>query len=273
MQQEKNMSGSGNLLEHVLDHKYFGIFELEGLKFGLTQHLLMLIATGVCLLAMVSVAARRRVSGNPSRLAALVEGIILVVRNEIVYPAMGEKYGRKYLNFFLTITSLILASNILGLIPALHIGHFAFGGTATGNFWINLGLASIVYIVGIACVVWEHGLGTYLGSFLPPGVPWILAPLIWFIEWAGMLMKHIVLAIRLTANMMAGHLVLFATLGIIAIIIEKISSVPAQLLLSIGPILLALAIFLLELLVAFIQTAIFAILSAIFFGMAVNPHH
>ena len=88
-----------------------------------------------------------------------------------------------------------------------------------------------------------------------------------------MLMKHIVLAIRLTANMMAGHLVLFATLGIIAIIIEKISSVPAQLLLSIGPILLALAIFLLELLVAFIQTAIFAILSAIFFGMAVNPHH
>ncbi len=267
------MSAGGSLLDHVLDHPYVGVFDVMGLQFNLTQHLVMLGTAGVIAVVTASAAARARAQGRPTRLATAVEGFIVAVRDGIVIPAMGEKYGRKYLNFFLSLSTLVLVANFLGLIPAIHVGHFVVGGTATGNFWMNLGLASIVYVFGIVCAVKEHGLGAYLHSFLPPGVPWVLAPLIWFIEWAGMLMKHIVLAIRLTANMMAGHLVLFAILGIIVIIMEKVTFAPAVLLLSLGPVALAFAIMLLEALVALLQAAIFVILSSIFFGMAVNPHH
>jgi F-type H+-transporting ATPase subunit a len=264
---------TADLLHHVLDQEIASLFELGGLHFRVTQHLMMLCVAGAVVFAASSLAARARLAGRATRLATAMEAIVVTIRDKIVFPAMGEHYGRKYLPFFLTLASIILTCNLLGLFPVIHIGHFPIGGSATGNFWLNLALASIVYVFGVVCAVREHGLGAYLHSFLPHGVPLILAPLIWFIEWAGMLMKHIVLAIRLTANMMAGHLVLFAILGMIVIILEKVAFVPAQLLLSVGPIVLALAIYALELLVAFIQAAIFVILSAIFFGMAVNPHH
>lgn len=264
---------TASLLHHVIDQPIASLFNAGGLHFQITQHLVMLCVAGVIVLVASSIAARVRMAGGSTRLAAVVEGVVIAVRDGIVFPAMGEKYGRKYLSFFLTLASLILTCNLLGLIPAIQIRHVVIGGTATGGFSLNLALASIVYVFGVVCAIREHGVSAYLHSFLPHGVPLVLAPLIWFIEWAGMLMKHIVLAIRLTANMMAGHIVLFAILGMIVIILEKVTFVPAQVVLSIGPIVLALAIYALELLVAFIQAAIFVILSAIFFGMAVNPQH
>lgn len=263
------------LLHHVLDSKFVEIATVGSLHFAITQHLVMLCIAGILVLIASTLAARVRQAGGSTRLAAAVEGVVIAIRDGIVFPAMGEKYGRKYLSFFLTLGSVILTCNLLGLVPAIHIPGtpIIIGGAATGNFWLNLGLASIVYAYGIFCSVKEHGVGAYLHSFLPHGVPIILAPLIWFIEWAGMLLKHIVLAIRLTANSMAGHLVLFAILGMVIMIFEKVTSFPVQILLSVGPILLALAIYMLELLVAFIQAGIFVILSSIFFGMAVNPEH
>lgn len=263
---------SEQLLEHVSDAVFGNLFTVHGIAVPFTQQLLMLWITALLALAVVTVAARVRLAGY-GRMASLVEMLIVGIRDGVVFPAMGEKYGRKYLTFFLTIAMLILISNLLGLIPVLHIGHFKLGGTATGNMFINVGLATLVYFYGVGCAVKEHGLGGYLKSFLPHGIPIVLAPFLWVIEFGGMLIKHAVLAIRLTANMIAGHLVLYAILGMILIIVEGIPNVAAQLSLSLGPIVLALAIYMLEVLVAFIQTAVFTILSAIFFGMAVNPQH
>ncbi|RMH59965.1 MAG: ATP synthase F0 subunit A [Candidatus Hydrogenedentota bacterium] len=260
------------LLHHVLDRKLLPLFHLPGLDFNFTLHLMMLWVVSLLVVFLVARAAAARAAGG-GRLAAAVEEFIVLIREEVVYPAMGPKYGKKYMPFFLTIATLILVSNFIGLIPPIHIGPFVFGGTPTGNFWINLGLASLTYVYGIFCCAREHGLAAYFKSFLPGGVPWILAPLIWFIEFAGMFLKHIVLAIRLTANMMAGHLVLFAILGMVGMIFSNVANPAGKLFLSAGPVLLALGIYLLEVLVAMIQTAIFTILAAIFFGMAVNPHH
>lgn len=261
--------------EAVNDHRISHLFSAGQLDFHFTQHLMMLGVAAILATVLISIAARARIAGRSSRLATAVEAYIVIVRDQIVFPAMGRKYGGKYLNFFLSLSTLILTCNILGLLPGIHIPgtHISIHGAATGNFSINLGLASIVYVYGIYCATREHGLGAYLHSFLPGGVPWFLAPLIWFIEWAGMLLKHIVLAVRLTANMAAGHLVLFAILGLVMIIQDGISSVFGQIGLSSLPVLLALGIYMLECLVAFIQAGIFVILSAIFFGMAVNPHH
>lgn len=260
--------------EHVIDHPFdmSQFSDISGIPIYFTQHLMMLmIAAGVAFL-VVMLAARGRMAGA-GRLAGAVEIFVVMIRDSIVYPALGQKYGRKYLDFFLTIAVLILTSNLLGLIPSLHIGHMVLGGTATGNFWVNIALAVMVYVYGVFCAAREHGIVAYLRSFLPHGVPLVLAPLIWFIEFAGMILKHVVLAIRLTANMMAGHLVLFGILGLVFMIFTSISSPVFQVTLSIAPVMMALAISFLEVLVALIQAGIFVILSAIFFGMAVNPHH
>lgn len=263
---------TADLFSHVLDHQFTTLFSVGNLPVYLSQHLIMLTFASALIVLVVASAARARVAGS-SKLAAAVEALIVTIRDEVVYPALGEKYGRKYLDFFLTIAVLILVSNLLGLIPAIHIGHFVIGGTATGNFWINLAFALMVYVYGVYCAAKEHGIGAYFGSFLPGGVPIFLAPLIWFIEFAGMILKHAVLAVRLTANMMAGHLVLFGILGLIVMIMQAGLPIPAQMLLSLAPLGMALAIYCLELLVAIIQAGIFVVLSAIFFGMAVNPHH
>lgn len=261
------------LFSHVLDHPYISnVGYIGGVPFSITQHLIMLLVASGIVFGVTVIAVRARLAGR-SRIAGAVESLVIGIRDGVVYPAMGEKYGRRHLDFFLTIATVILVSNFLGLIPTLHVGHYVVGGTATGNFWINIALAVMVYVYGVFCAAREHGIGRYLGSFLPHGVPIILAPLIWFIEFAGMILKHIVLAIRLTANMMAGHLVLFGILGLVALIFQNFSNPAAQIGLSIIPVLMALAIYLLEVLIAVIQTAIFVILSAIFFGMAVNPHH
>lgn len=258
------------LFGHVLNHDYTGVIFGGGpVAFKLSQHLVMLWIAGALAVITVAVAARAQAAGG-GRLVSAVEYAVLLIRDAVVFPAMGEKYGRKYLNFFLSITTIIFFSNFLGLIPAIHIGHFVIGGTATGNFWLNLGLATLTYAYGIWCCAREHGLGAYFHSFLPPGVPLFLAPLIWLIEFAGMILKHGVLAIRLTANMMAGHLVLFSIIGLVGMIV---SVSPWMLPLAMAPIAMGLAIYLLEILVALMQTAIFLILSAIFFGMAVNPQH
>ncbi|MEK8022517.1 MAG: F0F1 ATP synthase subunit A [Candidatus Hydrogenedentota bacterium] len=261
---------SEELLHHIINQRFGPIVPVGALHFQLSQHLLMLWIAAAFAILFVALAARQRRAGG-GRIAAAAELFILAVRDGVVMPALGHHYGPKYLKFFLSIALLILFSNLLGLIPAVHIGHFVLGGTATSNFWINLGLATLMYVFGIFCAIREHGVGGYVKSFLPHGIPILLAPLIWIIEFAGIIIKHGVLAIRLTANMIAGHLVIFAILGMIIILGEMMPSLKYAI--AAGPVLLALAIFMLELLVAFIQTAVFTILSAIFFGMAVNPHH
>lgn len=267
------------LFSHVLNHDYSAPLLGTGVvAFKFSQHLIMLWVASLLAIILVVLTARIRTAGGSSslgasRLAAAVEYAVILIRDNVVFPAMGEKYGRKYLNFFLSITTLIFVCNALGLIPTIHIGHVIIGGSATGNFWINLALASLTYVYGVWCAAREHGLGAYFHSFLPPGVPMFLAPLIWFIEFAGMMLKHAVLAIRLTANMMAGHLVLFSILGLVGMIISGIPYVIFQIPLALAPVAMGVAIYLLELLVVLIQTAIFCILSSIFFGMAVNPQH
>lgn len=256
---------SEDLLHHVVDAHYLPLFTVGGVTFFLTKQLLMLWIAAAATAAIGLLAARGR-----GRVATAVEALVVGLRDEILAPAMGEEKARAHLPFFLTLTSLILTANILGLVPS--VPGLYEGATATGNFSINLGLASIVFLYGVGCSIRYLGPAGYLKQWAPHGVPLLLVPVLWVIEWAGMLIKHAVLAIRLTANMVAGHLVLFAILGMIIILKGMIPSPPAHMAVSAGPVLLALGIYLLEVLVAFIQTGVFVILSAIFFGMTVVPH-
>jgi F-type H+-transporting ATPase subunit a len=260
------------LMAHVMNRSFGLIFASGPLEFHLSQHLIMLWVSVTVATLLAVAAARSRLAGG-GRMATAAEYFIVTVRDGVVIPALGEHYGRKYLPFFLALALLILVSNLLGLVPNIHAGPIVIGGAATGNLWINIGLASFTFLFALVIAIREHGPLGYLKSFVPHGIPLFIAPLIWVLEFGGILIKHMVLSIRLTANMIAGHLVIFAILGMVVTIVRSVSNPSLAIAISIGPILLATAIFLLEILVAFIQTTVFTILAAVFVGMAVNPRH
>ncbi len=187
-----------------------------------------------------------------SGLGNLLEVFVVFIRDEIVYPNMGKKQGRKFLPLILTFFFFIVMLNLLGLIPG--------SATATASFSVTVGLSLITfftYIIFGNKDFWKH-------IFATPGVPFWLLPIMIPVELIGLLTKPFALSVRLLANMNAGHIIILAFLGII---INMGSSWVA-----LGSVPMALAINMLEIFVAFLQGYIFCLLSSIFIGMAVMEH-
>lgn len=248
-------------LEHHLLDDVWSRFQLAGLSLPVSKHVLMMLiaAAGLCVLLPILVRAKRG-AGLLARHA--IESIVVFIRNDILMPNLGRE-GLKYLPYFCTLFFFILACNLLGLVP--------YGATATGNIAVTAALATttffLIHFAGIA----EHGVVHYAQSLVPHGVPVWLYPLIIPIELLGFVTKAFALCIRLFANMIAGHIVILALLGLI-FIFGAVSP-----LLGIGvtapfAVLLVLFVSLLELFVAFLQAYVFVFLTAIFVGGAVHPH-
>jgi len=263
-----------------VDHTYTVLFKIGMFTVEISKHSVVLwIAALVSLLAVGYCGWRYRnsVSSVPRGfLMNLVEAFVIYVRDKMVYPIMGEELGDKYLNLILTLFTFILTCNFLGLIPKIKIPgiHLVLypSGTATGDPWVNLGLASMVLFVGAAHGIREHGLLGYIGNFVPHGVPWPVAILMFPIEVFGTLIKHVILAVRLLANMVAGHAVLFGILGAAVVFTQNIPTPALGLSMSVIPVALALLIYVLEIIVALIQAYVFTLLSVIFLEMQVSGH-
>jgi F-type H+-transporting ATPase subunit a len=177
---------------------------------------------------------------------------VVFIRDEVVYPNMGEKQGRRFLPLILTFFFFIILLNLLGLIPG--------SSTATASYSVTVGLALITFFTYIFFgnkEFWKH-------IFATPGVPFWLLPIMIPVELIGLITKPFALSVRLLANMNAGHIIILAFLGIII----NVKSYYV----AIGSVPMALAINMLELFVAFLQGYIFALLSSIFIGMAVVEH-
>tara|TARA_Y100001960_G_scaffold38905_2_gene37408 strand:+ start:163 stop:1125 length:963 start_codon:yes stop_codon:yes gene_type:complete len=187
-----------------------------------------------------------------SGLGNLLEVFVVFMRDEVVYPNMGKKQGRRFLPLILTFFFFIVTLNLLGLIPG--------SATSTASFSVTVALALITfftYIIFGNKDFWKH-------IFATPGVPFWLLPIMIPVELIGLLTKPFALSVRLLANMNAGHIIILAFLGII---INMGSSWVA-----LGSVPMALAINMLEIFVAFLQGYIFCLLSSIFIGMAVVEH-
>lgn len=208
---------------------------------------------------------KERENKAPKGIQSLLEPLILFIRDDIAKPSIGEKSYEKYTPYLLTIFFFILINNLLGLIPV-----FPGGANVTGNITVTMALAIFTFVITTLTGnlnYWKH-------IFNPPGVPWWLklpVPLIPFIEFIGVLIKPFVLMIRLFANISAGHIIV---LGFFSLIFIFGNMEPAMGL-AVSPISIAFTIFMsfLELLVAFIQAYVFTILSAIYFGMAIEEHN
>lgn len=235
------------------------------LDFSLTKNVVSIFISCIVLCLVFTSVGRRYKNneGAPKGLQSLLEPLILFVRNDVVRPALGDKTD-KYLKYLLTVFFFIFFTNLLGIIP-----FFPGGANVTGNIAVTMVLAVFTFIITSVSgnkSYWVHIVNT-------PGVPWWLKiplPLMPIVEIIGIITKPFVLMVRLFANMMAGHII---ALGFISLIFIFAAISPWGASISIVSVLFYVFMGILELLVAFIQAFVFTLLSALYFGMAVEEHH
>ncbi|HEY0528900.1 MAG TPA: F0F1 ATP synthase subunit A [Gemmatimonadaceae bacterium] len=257
---------TGYVCEYELPHWdpiHIGRFALD---ISPTRHVVMLwVAAALCiittLLALRAHNKRTSTGKAPSGVGNGLEALVLYLRNEVVLPNVGA-HGNGYVPYLLTLFFFILFANLLGLVP--------YGATATGNISVTATLAIVTFIVveiaGMKAqgrgyintiVFWPHDMSVPMKIFISP----ILTP----IELLGKFTKPFALAIRLFANMTAGHVVLLALISLIFTFARWVI-VPI-------PVAMALAISMLELFVAFLQAFIFTLLSSVFIGLIREGGH
>jgi F-type H+-transporting ATPase subunit a len=195
----------------------------------------------------------------------MLESMLVFIRDQVARPAIGEHDADRFLPFLWTVFFFVLMCNLLGMIPWL--------GSPTGAIATTGAMALITFGTVIGAGMKKMGpIGFWTGQVphmdLPLPLAIFLKPMVFVIEILGLFIKHFVLAVRLLANMLAGHLVLAVLLAFIA------AAWTSPFIYGVAPatILGATALSLLELFVAFLQAYIFTFLSALFIGMAVHPH-
>jgi F-type H+-transporting ATPase subunit a len=240
---------------------------VEPLDLRLTKFMVLEVIAAL-IIAVLFIRLAGRISGGTAprgRLTNMLESMLLFIRDEVARPAIGKHDADRFLPLLWTLFFFVLGCNLLGLVPWL--------GSATGALATTGALALVTFLVVVGSGMAKMGVvGFWTGQVPHMDLPFVLAiflkPMIFAIEILGMLIKHFILAMRLLANMLAGHLVLAVIIGFIAASAGHVAwygVAPAS-------VLGATALNMLELLVAFIQAYIFTFLSALFIGMAVHPH-
>lgn len=258
-------------------------------------HEVMLVIGGVLLLVAMLIAAKRIRTGDASegnaryvtrgRIAQIIEVMVVYLRDQMLLPVLGEKQTRRWMPFLFSIFFFILFVNLLGMIPLQDVQHlfgihlFAVGGTATANINTTVALALFAFIVIQIHSFRELGFLGWLDHLTcglakgPKGL-WLVLPIVFAVEFAGVFIKPVALAIRLFANMLGGH-ILLAT-------IIMLPSMP-QLGLEVGggawwgvsvaSGAFAVALTVLELFVAFLQAFVFMFLTAVFISLMSHEEH
>ena len=237
---------------------------VKPLDFSITKNVAgMFIALLLMVIIFRSIANayKRRPGQAPTGLQNAIEPFILFIKDEVAVPSIGKKKAHKYVPFLLTVFFFIWISNLLGLIP------FIGGFNVTGTLSITVVLAAFVFIITTV-----SGNKHYWGHILwPPGVPlpikFILVP----IEFVSIFQKPIVLMVRLTANITAGHIIILAFVSLVLLFGQ--SSAVAGYGVGVGAVLFMVFMFFIELLVAFLQAYVFTLLAALYFGDANVEHH
>jgi F-type H+-transporting ATPase subunit a len=224
------------------------------LDFSITKNVTMIMMVFAIMFFMFSRMAKsyKKNNGMPKGMGRFLEPIFIYFSDEISKTNIGENHYKRYMSYLLTVFFFVWIVNLFGLTP--------IGMNVTNNIAVTLCLALITYIITTFSGnknYWKH-------IFWMPGVPVpmkiILAP----IELLGTIIKPFALMIRLYANITAGHVVLMSIIGMVFLFQNWLGSGLSFM--------LAFVLAILELLVAALQAYIFTVLSALYFGMAVEEH-
>lgn len=243
-------------------------FELFGMQFSLSKFKILLLIAAVLIAAIYIPLCRRVQKGDILKgpFWNAFECLLTFIRNEVAKPTLG-KQADKYVPFLWTLFLFILFANLFGMLP--------FMGSPTANISVTgaLALVSCFFInyIGIE----KNGVTGFVKGFwmkidLPVAGP-IISTLLFVLEFAGIFIRSGVLAVRLFANMFAGHMVL-ATVLLFAVKIAG-AGIFLQGGVTVVSLVASLALCFLELLVAFLQAYVFTFLTALFMGMATHEAH
>ena len=250
----------------------FGPIEVFGTQIWdgqVTKFMVLELFVAVLMLLIFVPLARRIVTGRrpEGMFWNFFEAILVFIRDEVARPAIGQKDADHFLPFVWNVFFFVLFCNLMGMLP--------WAGSPTGSLFVTGALALVTFGAVVGTGMARHGVvGFWTGLVPPMELPWVLAiflkPMLLGIEVAGLVIRHSVLAVRLLANMFAGHLVLAVMVTFIAATAQTFVVLWCGV--TLGSVLGSVALSLLELFVAFLQAYIFAFLSALFIGMAVHQH-
>lgn len=244
------------ILHHMQDSSQWSLPFLPPLQlpYFLSLHGLMLIIASLLLIAIFCFIYDKK-QRVPRGLTNLLELLVIFIRDEIAIKSIGEEDGRRMTPFLCTMFFFILTLNLMGLIPIF--------STATANPNVTGALAFFTLCFMIFGTLCRGGLKGFQKALMPSGVPKGILVILVPIEIFGLFIKTGALMIRLFANMLAGHMVIFAMLGLVLLL--GLVALPS--------VLLAVCIGVLEVFIAFLQAYIFTLLTAVFIGQMYHPNH
>jgi F-type H+-transporting ATPase subunit a len=229
------------------------------LDFSITKNVFSMFLSMFVIFLLFTAAARsyRRSETNmPGGAARFLEPIVIFIRDEIAIPNIGEHKYKRYMPFLLTLFFFIWVNNIFGLIP-----FFPFSSNLSGNIAFTMALAVLTFCITMfssRSAYWKHMLWM-------PGVPVYMKIFLAPIELVGMFVKPLALMIRLFANITAGHVIVLSLISLI-FVLNTLWVSPAS-------VLFVVFISVIEVLVVAIQAYIFTLLSALYFGQALEEEH
>jgi F-type H+-transporting ATPase subunit a len=256
-----------NPLEPVTSKPMY-VFDVAGHSVTISNHMFMMGVT-VLLLATALPWLLRGKGLVPRGWRNAIEAICMYIRNEVVQPLLHERTDR-FIPYLWTVFFFILTMNLMSMIPTEGIIRLVtgkqnvYGGPMTANIWITGAMALISFLVTHVAGIKRQGFLHYFAN-LAPKVPWMLLPLIYFLEVITMFMRPLVLAIRLFANMVAGHIMVATLVGMILMFKNYFVAGAALGVIA--------AMSMLELLVAFLQAFVFMFLTAVYISLAVESEH
>jgi len=249
-------------MEHLQPHVIIPL-KIGGIDISITNAVVSIWIAGVLVFLTLTLAGRigRLI---PRGLQNLMESLVNFARQSLIQEILGEE-GMKWFPFIATLFFFILFCNLLGLVPKMF--------TATSNINVTASLAAIVFICTQGAGIVRHGLLGYCKTFVPKGMPRgimgkVLIGFMIIVEIISQLARPFSLAVRLFANMTAGHMVIlvfismiFMFQGIVAYFVTPVSVVMAVVMMAF------------EIFVSLLQAFIFAILASIYISLAVHPEH
>lgn len=256
-----------NPLEEVISKTLFTL-HVGGHDLPFTNHMLMVAIASVVMM-MVLPFVIRRPQLVPRGFYNVLEMICVFIREDVARPFLKDHTDR-YIGYLWSMFYFILVLNLMGMVPWNGMVWLVTGkhnnlyGAATANLYITGALATFSFFLFHIAGIYEKGFIKYFAT-LSPKVPWPMMPFMFFMELVSSFVRLFSLAIRLFANILAGHILLSVLLGFIILFKNYMVVVP-----SIGS---ATAMSMLEIFVAFLQAYIFTFLTAIFIGFAISEEH
>jgi F-type H+-transporting ATPase subunit a len=266
-----------------------------GVDMSVTKHVMMLWIIAAIMFVGITWLARRFMKQErpiPGRAMSALEIAIEFVRDSIVEPNVGHHWSRAWTPLILTLFLFILLGNLLGVIPifdALELANSAFihaspdslfartlhgGVTVTANYNVTAALATIAFFAIIVAGTRAHGFVQHWKNLVPSGMPVYVYPILVPIEIMGMFVRPFALTMRLAGNMVGGHIAILALLSLIFIFTQMfghaIAGIGVGMAMSLP---IGVGLTALELIVILVQAYVFALLTAVFIGMAIHAHH